>query len=249
MVALWGRGHVARDLDARKELIMQQHVEDEVRDDGFLPPEEETMPESMVHAELIEYLVAVLKWLFWGQTCTVCRNLAFLAPPQRGGLVVAPDIALVRSIPRKPVSSWRIGRTGPAPRLVFEILSEETWKKDVEEKPPVYAQLGVHEYFTYDPNLTPLAGPTAPRLSGWRLDPDSESMVALTLQPDRSLWSQELESFLVPDEQVLRLVDKQGRTRLTRAEAEAAARLAEARRAAAMAEMLRSMGIDPDQFL
>jgi hypothetical protein len=85
----------------------------------------------------------------------------------------------------------------------------------------------------------------------------------LTLLPDRSLWSQELESFLVPDEQVLRLVDEYGRTRLTRAEAEAAARLAEAqraeaeaaarlaeaRRAAAMAEKLRSMGIDPDQFL
>jgi Uma2 family endonuclease len=234
---------------------MQQHVEDEVRDYGFLPLEEETMPESMVHAELIEYLVAVLKWLFWGQTCTVCRNLAFLAPRERGGLVIAPDIALVRSIPRQPVSSWRIGRTGPAPVLVFEILSEETWKKDVEEKPLVYAQLGVHEYFAYDPNLTPLAGPTAPRLSGWRLDPDSQSLVALTLLPDRSLWSQELESFLVPDEQVLRLVDEYGRTRLTRAEAEAAARRAEAqradaeaRRAAAMAEMLRSMGIDPDQL-
>jgi hypothetical protein len=115
--------------------------------------------------------------------------------------------------------------------------------------------LGVHEYFTYDPNPTPLAGPTAPRLSGWRLDPASQSLVALPLLPDRSLWSQELKSFLVPDEQVLRLVDEQGRTRLTRAEAEAAARRAEAqradaeaRRAAAMAEMLRSMGIDPDQL-
>ncbi len=37
----------------------------------------------------------------------------------------------------------------------FEILSEETWRKDVEEKPDLYARLGVHEYFAYDPNPSP----------------------------------------------------------------------------------------------
>jgi hypothetical protein len=124
--------------------------------------------------------------------------------------------------------------------VVFEILSEETWKKDVQEKPMAYAQLGVHEYFAYDPNPIPLAGPTAQRLFGWQLDLASGSMVPLPMRPDGSLWSRELDSFLVPDEHVLRLYDSNYQLRLTEAEAEA-------RRAHALAEKLRSLGIDPDQ--
>jgi hypothetical protein len=80
----------------------------------------------------------------------------------------------------------------------------------------------------------------AQRLFGWQLDPASGSMAPLTLRPDGSLWSRELDSFLVPDEQVLRLYDRNHQLRLTGEEAEA-------RRANALAEKLRSLGIDPDQ--
>jgi Uma2 family endonuclease len=226
---------------------MQKRVEDEVHSDDFLPVEEEAVPETVLHAELIEYLVAVLKWLFRSHVCTVCRNLAFFPPPELHEPPVAPDIAVIKGIPRQPLSSWRVGTTGPAPQVVFEILSAETWKKDVQEKPVAYAQLGVHEYFAYDPNLIPLAGPTAQRLFGWRLDPVSGSMVPLILPPDGSLWSRELDSFLVPDEQMLRLYDGDHQLRLTEAEAEAQRAEAEARRAHALAEKLRSLGIDPDQ--
>lgn len=50
-----------------------------------------------------------------------------------------------------------------------------------------------------------------------------------------------LDSWLVPDEQYLRLYDNHGQLRLTREEAEA-------KRADALAEKLRSLGIDPDQL-
>jgi Uma2 family endonuclease len=220
--------------------MMQKRVEDEVHSDDFLPLEEESVPETVVHAELIEYLVAILKWLFRRHVCMICRNLAFFAPPELRDPPVAPDIAIIEGIPHQLVSSWRVGTTGPAPQVVFEILSAETWKKDVEEKPLAYAHLGVHEYFAYDPNLILLAGPTAQRLFGWQLDPASGSMAPLPLRPDGSLWSRELDSFLVPDQHVLRLYDSNHQLRLTEAEAEA-------RRAHALAEKLRSLGIDPDQ--
>jgi Uma2 family endonuclease len=219
---------------------MQKRVEDEVHYDDFLSLEEESVPQTILHAELIEYLVAVLKWLFRRHVCTVCRNLAFFPPPELHEPPVAPDIAVLKGVPRQPLNSWRVGTTGPAPQVVFEILSAETWKKDVQEKPVAYAHMGVHEYFAYDPNLIPLAGPTAQRLSGWQLDLASGSMAPLTLRPDGSLWSRELDSFLVPDQQVLRLYDSNHQLRLTGEEAEA-------RRAHALAEKLRSLGIDPDQ--
>src|SRR5436309_1617773 len=86
---------------------------------------------------------------------------------------LAPDIAVIKGVPVRPVNSWRVGRTGPAPEVVFEILSAETWKKDVEEKPVAYARMGIQEYFAYDPNFPPLAAATTGRLFGWRLDPVS----------------------------------------------------------------------------
>jgi Uma2 family endonuclease len=226
---------------------MHKRVEDEVHSDDFLPMEEEAVPETVVHAELIEYLVAVLKWLFRRQVCMICRNLAFFPPPELHDPPVAPDLAVIKGIPHQLLNNWRVGTTGPAPQVVFEILSAETWKKDLEEKPLAYAHMGVHEYFAYDPNLIPLAGSTAQRLFGWRLDPASGSMIPLILPSDGSLWSHELDSFLVPDQHVLRLYDSNYQLRLTGEEAEAAARRAAERRANALAEKLRSLGIDPDQ--
>ncbi len=93
-------------------------------------------------------------------------------------------------------------------------------------------------------------------------------MTALVPNEDGSLWSEQLASFLLADGQLLRLLDRHRRLRLTEAEArtqqveiEAAARRAEARarraeaaarqaaerRAEALAEKLRSLGVDPDQ--
>jgi len=230
--------------------------------DDFSPWfEEESMPESTVHAELIWYLVAVLRWLFRGELCTICENLAFLPPLEQLGPPEAPDIAIIKGVALGPLTSWRVGTTGPAPHVVFEILSPETWKKDLEEKPDLYARLGVHEYFAYDPHPSPLAPATRHRLFGWRADPLLPAMTALVPNEDGSLWSEQLASFLLADGQLLRLFDRERRLRLTEAEAqaqarweeararraEAAARQAAERRAEALAQKLRSLGIDPDQ--
>ncbi len=237
--------------------------------DDFSPWfEEESLPESIVHAELIWYLVAVLRWLFRGELCAICENFAFLPPLEDPGSPVAPDIAVIKGVALRPLSSWRIGTTGPAPQVAFEILSPETWKKDLEEKPDLYARLGVQEYFAYDPTPAPLAQATTQRLFGWRADPLLPAMTALVPNEDGSLWSEQLASFLLADGQLLRLLDRHRRLRLTEAEArtqqveiEAAARRAEARarraeaaarqaaerRAEALAEKLRSLGVDPDQ--
>jgi Uma2 family endonuclease len=236
---------------------MSEYVADEVdvRDDFSPFFEEESMPESIVHAELVWYLVAVLRWLFRDSLCAICENFAFFPPLEQPGPPVAPDIAVIKGVALRPLTSWRVQITGPAPHVVFEILSAETWKKDLEEKPDLYARLGVQEYFAYDPTPSPLAQATTQRLFGWRLDPLSGRMAPLVPNANGSLWSEELASFLVPDEQLLRLTDRNRQLRLTEAEAQAEARRAEAaarqaaeRRAEVLAEKLRSLGIDPDQL-
>ena len=153
------------------------------------------------------------------------------------------------------MTSWRVGKTGPVPQVVFEIASEKTWGNDLKDKPLQYGLMGVKEYFAYDPNARPLKRRTSRRLWGWQLDKGSDEMREMALRPDGSLWSQHLESFLVPDTRYLRLYDSQRQLRLTRAEAEARradaeaeARQAAERRVEALIAKMRSLGIDPDQI-
>jgi Uma2 family endonuclease len=201
-----------------------------------------------VHAQLVWYLVAVLRWLFRDALCAICENFAFFPPLKQPGPPVAPAIAVIKGVALRPLTSWRVQTTGPAPHVMFEILSAETWKKDLEEKPDLYAHLGVHEYFAYDPTPSPLAPATRERLFGWRRDRLSGRLTPLRPNEDGFLWSEELASFLVPDEQLLRLADRNRQLRLTEAEAQAAAKQAAERRAEALAAKLRSLGIDPDQL-
>ena len=69
-----------------------------------------------------------------------------------------------------------MGKRGPAPQVVFEIGSDETWHKDLNEKPDRYAGMGVQEYFAYDPNEPQLLRRANRRLYGWQFDPNSRSM-------------------------------------------------------------------------
>ena len=103
----------------------------------------------------------------------------------------------------------------------------------------LYAQMGVQEYFAYDPNKPLLRRSDSRRLFGWRLAQDTA--YPLPSDSDGRLWSTQLDSFLIPDGKWLRLTDKDGSLRLTQAEAAD-------RRAETLAEKLRSLGIDPDQL-
>jgi len=242
---------------------MAKHIEHEVAYYyDFHPTEEDLMGETSVHATLVHYLIEVLTWLLQGQTCAVYENLNFYQTPNPKEYPLAPDIAIIKGVDFQHVRSWRVGKTGPAPQVVFEIASEETWKKDLQEKPGKYALMGVEEYFAYDPNEPPIGREAAGRLFGWQLDRGKRAMREMPVGPDGSLWSAHLQSVLVPQGEYLRLYNRQGHLRLMQTEAQARraemearraemeARRAEmeARRAQIMAEKLRSLGIDPDQL-
>jgi len=220
---------------------MAKHIEHEVAYYyDFHPTEEDLMGETSVHATLVHYLIEVLTWLLQGQTCAVYENLNFYQTPNPKEYPLAPDIAVIKGVDFRHVRSWRVGKTGPAPQVVFEIASEETWKKDLEEKPSKYAFMGVEEYFAYDPNEPTVGRESAGRLFGWQLDPGRRAMREMPVGPGGQLWSPHLDSFLVPQREYLRLYDRTGQQRLTQAETET-------RRAEALAEKLRSLGIDPNQ--
>ena len=130
---------------------MARHIENEVEYyyDSH-STQEDLMGETSFHADLVNYLLEVLKWLFHGRLYAIYDNLNFYQTTDPKEYPIAPDIAIIKGIAHRSIRSWRVGKSGPAPQIVFEIASEETWKKDLREKPSKYAQMGVQEYFAYD---------------------------------------------------------------------------------------------------
>src|SRR5260370_19944688 len=185
------------------------------------PTEEDLLGETAWHDSLIDYLKAVLRQLFRERVCAIYGNLNFYQTRNPMEYPVAPDIAVIKGIAYLYTRSWALASGEPAPQVVFEILSEETWKKDMREKPGKYASMGVQEYFAYDPNEPPIRRGGAPRLMGWRLDTQRREMVEMGANREGWLWREQLESWLVPDDAYLRLYDQNHQLRLTGEEAQA----------------------------
>ena len=65
---------------------------------------------------------------------------------------VAPDVyAVFGASGNHPRDSWIVWREGKAPDFVLEIASPSTWQRDVTEKRSIYANMGVTEYWRFDP--------------------------------------------------------------------------------------------------
>ncbi len=74
-----------------------------------------------------------------------------------------------------------------SPQLVIETTSKSTKQKDLKTKPAIYAQIGVHEYFLYDPTLDYLDPP----LQGQRLVDGQYQQIQD--EPTGRLFSEELD--------------------------------------------------------
>ena len=65
---------------------------------------------------------------------------------------VTPDVYVVFGASgNHPRNSWLVWREGKAPDFVMEIASPSTWERDAEEKRNIYANMGVTEYWRFDP--------------------------------------------------------------------------------------------------
>jgi Uma2 family endonuclease len=202
---------------------MEQPIEDEVYYyyDAH-PTEEDLMGEMPPHSWLVYYLIEVLIWLLRRQVCAVHENYNFYQTTGEHERPLVPDIALIRGVPQQGVRSYRIDVYGPPPQVVFEFASEETWRKDLLQKPGAYQRMGVEEYYAYDPNwpALPLSRRRGRRLFAWQRDP-ADGVLHKTFPDDQGrIWSPFLQSYLVPDSKLLRLTDRFGNRRLTQAEEE-----------------------------
>ena len=211
------------------------------------------MAENDNHAYLIRKTLNVLSWTFRLQGWYMSNNMMIFQP---GYADISPDIALYIGLVLSPeerstLTSWRLGEPNrPALTVVFEICWDGTWPNDVTpaEKPLCYQQIGVKEYFVYDPSTPRLWKEPNRRLRGWRYDGRQglEFIAVQEILPDERGWlfSEQLDCYLVPDGQLLQLRDRQGNILPDSDEAAQAALLREAK----LWAKLRARGIDPDDL-
>ncbi|WP_237747998.1 Uma2 family endonuclease [Spirulina subsalsa] len=67
--------------------------------------------------------------------------------------VVCPDVFVVFGVENRPRRSYRVWEeNNRIPDWILEVTSRSTHRTDERDKPLLYAQMGVREYFQYDPS-------------------------------------------------------------------------------------------------
>jgi Uma2 family endonuclease len=216
------------------------------------------MAESDSARDYLIYGVEALKAHFQSRTDVyVSGNLWLCYEQGIADAVVAPDVFVIFGVEDRPRRSYKVWEEGKTPDWVLEVTSGTTRRKNEQDKPRIYAQMGVTEYFQYDPTgdyLTPalkgqhlLAGTYQPLLPqrqtarGLTEDiltlPSSVLGLSLCLLPNG-----QLRFFNPLTQEYLRSPEESERERLQERQEKELQR----QRADRLAAKLRELGIDPE---
>ena len=125
------------------------------------------MAETDLHRDLMLDMIEILKDRFKARTdAYVSGNLLLYYERGNPKKSVAPDVFVVFGIENKRRRTYLLWEEGKGPDFVLELVSKNTYKKDLGRKKNLYASvLKVKEYYLYDPDGQYLQ----PSLQGYRL--------------------------------------------------------------------------------
>ncbi len=173
------------------------------------------MPDH-THNLLVDYLLQILRFFYQLNRFVIEREIKIYGTGQYKEKPLYPDVFVLKSREELSEGSYQIGVDGPPPEVVIEVISKNKPSNDLIKKPPRYEAWWIAEYFAYDPRERKIES-HAPRLYGWRLVEGKYEQ--LKADSAGKMWSEQLDSWLVPDGEMLRLFDRDGNQRLTDAEA------------------------------
>lgn len=142
------------------------------------------MAETDCHRDLMVDLIAAARYHFRNVDDVYVSGNLFVyfveGDPRKS---VAPDFFVVRGVPKGRRRTFKIWEEGRAPEVVIELTSRKTHREDLHEKRPIYEQIGVLEYYIFDPHETRFQ----PQLQGFCLKNGVLQPVAATQQADGTL--------------------------------------------------------------
>jgi Putative restriction endonuclease len=214
----------------------------------------EPLAETYVHLMAIFAILSVLKQYLAAESAqfsrsadkpgTVLSDQFLYYANGYPRLRVAPDVMVILNVAGGGRDNYKSWEEGEVPSVIFEVTSQGTKDEDENFKRILYEQLGVQEYWQFDPK-----GEWIPeQLKGYWLDEDRYRLITnnhsavlkLRLQvegPILTFYREDNgEKLLTPDE-LLEMNEE-----LT------AAKLAAEAEADRLREKLRSLGINPDDL-
>ncbi len=172
-------------------------------DPRYPDSDDEPLAETELHLLAIIYLHGALRYFFRDRDdAGVWADLFLYYKEGNGKKRKTPDVMVAFGVVGKhPRRSFRTWEEGVVPAVIFEITSKKTCHEDEHGKKETYQQLGVKEYFLFDPEDRSIR----PRLQGFRLH--EGRYVALAPDATGRLLSEQLGMLLAVDDPLLRLID------------------------------------------
>ena len=192
------------------------------------------MGETDWHRNLMAHLIDTLKIHFQARPDVyVTGNIMFYYVEGNPRKSISPDVMVCFGVEKKLRRTYKLWAEGRAPSVVIEISSRATWDEDLKKKLSLYAQMGVAEYYVFDPEYDYLKEP----LLAYRLVNGEYIKLKVV---NGSIYSPILDLELVDTGETLRLRDPcAGEWLLSAAEEHEARMLEQAAREAAEAEVAR----------
>lgn len=209
----------------------------------------EPVAETYDHLYAMLVTLEVLQQYLTDRQATVLANQFLYYAQGFPRLRVAPDVMVVFDVAPGGRDNYKVWEEGQVPAVIFEMTSQGTKEQDQVHKKILYEQLGVQEYWLFDPKGEWIEG----QLLGYRLQGEVYELVTdersqplqLRLVVEGGLISFYREDtgakLLIPSELAKRLLEE------SQARQQAEARLEqEQQRAERLAQYLRERGIDPE---
>lgn len=116
-------------------------------------PESDGKPvaETDIHVNTIFDLFGTLTRFFSEETdVRVFADIMFYYEEGNPRKFIAPDVMVVRGVEKHLRRVFKLWEE-TVPEVVFEISSRGTWREDFEKKFNLYKEIGVKEYYIFDP--------------------------------------------------------------------------------------------------
>ncbi len=232
----------------------------------------EPLAETQTHVWVILSLLSMLS-RYLGDQAVVFANQFFYYIEGNPRARVAPDVMVVYGIKPGRYRNYKLWEERQVPEIVIEVTSEGTRETDWSFKKRLYEQIGIREYWLFDPLGEWITG----QLRGYRLDGEGvyrpiENQVSqvlnLKLEPGEGrldLYRLDNGEKLLPPDELAQQLEQTGQQlvqthqQLAKTHAQLAQTeqqlkqteqelLLERQRAEGLAAYLRSQGINPDEI-
>jgi Uma2 family endonuclease len=110
------------------------------------------MGETDEHRDEMVRHIELLRHYYRDQQAYVSGDLLVYYEQGNPKKFVVPDAFVVKGLSPKKRRIYKIWVERKVPNVVIETTSRKTRRKDMHEKPALYASLGIREYFLFDPD-------------------------------------------------------------------------------------------------